>query len=292
MKKIKVILIDAFKPEYLKYAPYLSSLTQKYQWGELVVPFGHEGASEMLFKGYNDKIALIIKSDNSSLKWTRYFSWLGRFGVDSMINFIRLFKKEELFRTGNIPLRKLYKFDFSVKKPAYSGLPVEFKYFGELDRIGHEYGTKSQEIINAIKKIDENISKLNFDLVFSDHGMVDIANYVAVPETKNCFIDSDMARYWGNKEELLEIKKKLPLKYGKIINYRSPAYGDLIFLANTGVLISPNYWQGNRRIKGMHGYSPEHKDMKAIYILKKEGNKKNLHTEELHKIVEELIREK
>jgi predicted AlkP superfamily pyrophosphatase or phosphodiesterase len=218
MDKIDVILIDGFKPEYLKYAPYLSSLTNKYKWGELEVPFGHEGATEMVFKGHNDKISLFLKSEHSSLNWTKNFSWLEKFGdfgrllLDSMINLIRYLKKEQLFRTGKIPLKKLYKFDFSVSHPAHYNLPVNFWYIGELDKIGHEYGTKSEEMISMVKKIDDKISKLDFDVIFSDHGMVDITETISVPETDKCFIDSDMARYWGNKEELEDIKKKLPLK--------------------------------------------------------------------------------
>jgi hypothetical protein len=295
MKKLNIILIDAFKPEYLEYAPYLSSLTKKYQWGELEVPFGHESMTEVLFNGKSDKIALFLKKENSSLKWTKNFSWLEKFGdigriiLDCMINVGRLLKNEELFRTGKIPLKKLYRFDFSVGKPPFSEMPVNLKYFGELDKIGHKFGTKSKEIIETIKKIDKKISKINFDLIFSDHGMIEITDFVSVPETENCFIDSDMARYWGGKKELENIRKKLPLNKGKIINCKNKIYGELIFLANSGVLISPNYWQGSKKIKGMHGYNPKQKDMKGIYIINKQGSKKDIDTFELHKKFKQMI---
>jgi len=295
MKKTKVVMIDAFKPEYLKYAPYLNSLTKKYQWGELEMPLGHWSGMEIFFKGHSNKLALFYKTEKSSLKWTKYFYWLdafgnlGRFIIDLIINIFRFLKREELFRTGKIPLKRLHEFDFSVKKPLHNGLNVSYTYFGEADFIGHEYGTKSEEIINAVKELDRKLSGIDFDIILSDHGMSDINKLIKVPQTKNCFIDSDIARYWGNEEELKKIIKGLPMKYGKIINWPEKKYGDLIFLAKTGCLISPNFWQGKKIIKAMHGYDGKHKDMKAFYIIKKQGKKKNLKVKDLHGIFNKMI---
>ena len=295
MKKLKVIMIDAFKLEYLKYAPYLSSLTKKYEWGQLEMPSGHWGGMEVFFRGKSDKLALMYRSERSSLRWTRNFYWMENFGepgrllITCLINFIRLLKKKELFRIGQIPLKKLYKFDFSIGKSLFYNLPVEFFYIGDLDKVGHEYGTKSREIINAIRKLDNELSKRDFDIILSDHGMSDIKEIISVPETEDCFIDSDMARYWGNSEKLEEIKKRLPLQFGRIIEWPNKKYGELIFLANTGVLISPNYWQGNKIVKAMHGYNGKSKEIKAFYIIKNKGEKKNLKVGELHKIFREKL---
>ena len=118
---------------------------------------------------------------------------------------------------------------------------------------------------------------MKFDIILSDHGMADIKKIISVPETKDCFIDSDMARYWGEKPEFKS-------EYGKWITFKNKAYGEHIFLANEGVLILPNYWQGKTPVKAMHGYDAKGKNMKAFYIIKKEGKKKNLKVEELHKI--------
>ena len=296
MNKTKIIMIDGFKPEYLKYAPYLNSLTKKNKWGELEMPPGHEGAMEVFFRGETNKLALFYKSKNSSLKFIKYFSWLdnfgkiGRFIIDSLINFSRLIKRFELFRTGNIPLKKLHKFEMCIKKPFYEGLPVKYFYIGELDKIGHKYGAKSKEMIDAIKNVDKKIYRMDFDIILSDHGMADITKKVSVPKTENCFLDGDMARYWGGEKELEKIKEKLPLKNGKIISWPDKSYGDLIFMANTGVLIHPNFWDGKKPSKAMHGYDGKHKDMKAIYILNKKGERENIKVKELYNILKGMIK--
>lgn len=298
MKKLKIIMIDAFKPEYLKYAPYLSSLTKKYQWGGLEMPPGHGGGMEIFFKGKTDALASFYKKENSSLSWIRFFLWIeifrdfGRIIIDCMINFPRLIQGKELHKTGKIPLKQLYKMEMIDSKKFYKNLPIKYKYFSKLDKVGHKYGTESQEIIKEIKKIDKKISKMDFDIILSDHGMANIKKVVSVPETEDCIIDSDMVRYWGDEKELEEIREKLPLKDWKILNWSNKKFGDLIFLAETGVLISPNYWYGNKKIKAMHGYDGKDKEMKALYIIKKDGKKKNLKIEELHKIFEEMLKEK
>jgi predicted AlkP superfamily pyrophosphatase or phosphodiesterase len=294
MKKLRVIMLDAFKPQYLKHAPYLSSLTKKFQGGELEMPVGHEGGVEIIFNRESDKLALFYKEENSSLKFVKHFLFLekfgnkGRFILDCMINLPRFLRGYELFRTGKIPMKELWKVDFSVKKPLNKSARVKFKYFGELDKVGHEFGTKGKEIISAIKNLDKKISKMDFDLIFSDHGMIDVEKTISMPWTKNCFIDSDMARYWGEKEELEKIKKKLPLKDGKILDWDNEEYGQLIFVVNPGILILPNFWQGNEKVKAMHGYFGKHEEMNGIYILRKKGDKKNIKAFELHQILQEI----
>lgn len=302
MKKLKIIMIDAFKPIYLEHAPYLKALTKEYQHGELDMGLGHWRGVQILFEGKSDIIATFYKNEDfnnnqnkNQLNYLKYFIFLkyfgefGRFIIDILFNFPRLIKGYELIRTGNIPIDKLYKFDVAVKRHFAKKDNIEFRYFGELDKTGHKYGTKSPKIINEIKKLDKKISKItsqnNFNLIFSDHGMADIEKIISVPITKNCFIDSDIARYWGNEKELKEIKKQLPINDGKIINW-DKKYGQLIFLVNTGILIFPNFWN-KKPVKAMHGYDGKDKDMKAFYLIKKPGIGKNLKVEELHEILKE-----
>lgn len=295
MTKLNIIMIDAFKPEYLRYAPYLSSLTKEYKWGKLEMPSGHGGGMEIFFKGKSNILATFYKKENSSLSWIKYFSWLERFGkagifiIDSIINSIRLIQGKELHRTGKIPLKRLAKFEMVDSKDFYKNLKINYEYIPELDRVGHKYGTKSKEIIDAIKKIDKKASQIKFDIILSDHGMADIIKKIEVPLTINCFIDSDMARYWGDKEELERIKKQLPMEDGKILNWNDKKFGDLIFLAKTGVIISPNFWYGKEIPKAMHGYDGKNKEMKAIYIINKKGKKMDLKVEELHQIFKEML---
>ena len=67
-KKLKVIMIDGFKPSYLEHAPYLRSLSEKLQWGELEMPPGHWGGVEVLFRGKSDILAVFYRSNKSSFR--------------------------------------------------------------------------------------------------------------------------------------------------------------------------------------------------------------------------------
>jgi predicted AlkP superfamily pyrophosphatase or phosphodiesterase len=286
-KRKTIICIDSFKLDYLKHAPYLSSLTKKYQHGRLYFPLGFWGGMETFFTGSSKILAFYYFSKDSSLKWTKRFVWLGKLPLNCMINFIRLLRREELFFTYNIPLNKLWMFDTAVKKPLHRRLNINYIHFGRLDRIAHKYGTTSDKTIACIKRIDKKLSKMKFDLLMSDHGMVDVKEIIKVPESRICFLDGTLARYWGSKAELDGIKKKLPLNKGKIITWPDKSYGELIFLANPGMLILPNYWQGKNPCKGMHGYSPSCKETQGFYIIKQEGKRKDLKISELKNLLKQ-----
>tara|TARA_Y100000310_G_C20655354_1_gene801700 strand:+ start:403 stop:1287 length:885 start_codon:yes stop_codon:yes gene_type:complete len=289
--KTRVILIDAFKPEYLQYAPYLRSLSEKNQWGDLNMGIGHWRGVDVLFNGKSEIIANFCK-DRNRLRYLRYFTFLdsfgktGRFIVDVLFNLPRLFRGYEIFKTGKIPVKMLCKLDVSYGKHVAKNHDIDFVYFGELDELGHRYGTNSFEIIKAVREIDKKVSLMRFDLIFSDHGMVNVEKIVRVPITEDCFIDSDMARYWGSEDEMKRIKDKLPMEHGKIIEWNKK-YGDLIFLVNTGVLIFPDFWN-EKIVRGMHGYDGQHKDMKAFYLLNKNGSREDLKVEELHEVLNEI----
>ena len=287
-------MIDAFKPAYLEHAPFLKSLTMKYQHGELNMGFGHWRGVEVLFKGNSEVIANFYHGGDGSLaylkhfQWLQYFGKLGRLCIDILFNFPRWLKGYELFRTGNIPLKRLHMFDVAVKQHI-AKQECEFFYFGDLDYLGHRYGTQSPQVTAAIKEIDKKISVMDFDFIFSDHGMIDITKTIAVPYSRDCFIDSDMARYWGSKKELDEIKNKLPLMSGNIVKWNTK-YGELIFLAHTGVLLFPNFWS-KTIVKAMHGYDGKHPEMKAFYILKKKGGRKDITARQLHVALEAYKKE-
>ena len=285
-RKLKVIMIDAFKPAYLEYAPYLRSLVEGNEWGELTMTAGHWGCIEVLFEGKSSILGIFRKGDGK-LKWLSWFEWLerfgklGRLGVDVLFNIPRLFRGYEMFKTGKIPVRQLSKMDVSVGRHFAKNEWVDFFYFGELDDMGHEFGPDSLEIREAVREIDESLKGMEFDLIFSDHGMVEVNRVVEVPRSGDCFIDSDMARYWGPDEELKVIREGLPLEYGSVLDWPDKRFGDLIFMANSGVLIYPNYFN-DRVVKGMHGYDGKDKEMRAFYLLDKKGERKDLNVYELH----------
>ena len=271
---MKVICIDAFKLEYLEFAPFLKSLTEKNQYGKLKVPLGYEGGMDIFFNGRSDILAMFYKSENSSLKWTKYFSFLPRIILDVLINLQRLLKNNRrFFRTYNIPKNKIFNFETAVNKVPGQYINFEYELIEELDKISHMYGTKSKETEDCVKRIDERLSKEDFDIVMSDHGMVDVKEVINVSITNDCFIDGVMARYWGECP-------KLPLDKGKFIK-TDKKWGDCVFLANPGVLICPNFFTNNE-IKGMHGYGS---NCEGFYIIKKEGKRKDLDIKNLHKLL-------
>ena len=146
----KVICIDSFKPSYLEYAPFLSSLTKKYQYGKLKVPTGFWGGMETFFKGESNTLAFYYHSNDSSLRWTKRFTFLGRRILEIIINLQRLFRNQrQFFLTHNIPLKELYKFESAVKREFTQDADCDYIHIGELDGIAHKHGTKAKETINC-----------------------------------------------------------------------------------------------------------------------------------------------
>ena len=275
MKKI-VVMLDSFKPEYLKHTAYLKEKTKELQHGELETPLGFWGGMDTFFHGKSDKLAFFYYNEKSSWRWIKYFTWLGRFPTDVILNLWNFFWGDTLFKTNNIPLRNFHKFDTDVKIPLHKRTKTKYITFHELDGIAHKFGTKSQQVRKEVERIDKILKKIKWDIIMSDHGMLDIKEFVKVPETEKCFIDSTLARYWGKKP------KEMPMGKCKLVKWKNKKYGDYIYLANSGVCFFPNYWQ-TKECKAMHGYNPKLKDMKAFYMINRKGKKKNLTMGELHR---------
>ena len=123
---------------------------------------------------------------------------------------------------------------------------------------------------------------------FSDHGMVptrrteDLMRLVhslglRVPEDYLPFYDSTMARFWCNTERARDSLTVLleGLNFGRILPDEEMAslgalfpdrrFGDLIFLAEPGVIIAPSY-MGRNGPRGMHGFHPNHELSDAMLI--------------------------
>lgn len=167
-------------------------------------------------------------------------------------------------------------------------------YLGELDAAGHKFGIDFDSIKPSLINVDtviNNMYKIFTDksyslIVLGDHGMVPIIKNVdildvlkknGVKNSKNLlvFLDSTYARFWSNDEHLLsEIGSILEREFkddGIIVNkenfnmYGIPLdiknsedsylYGDLVWCANPGILISPDYFNDIKpSCSGMHGY--------------------------------------
>ena len=193
-------------------------------------------------------------------------------------------------------------------------IDLYFIHLVDLDKTMHEFGTKHENSIKEIKKQDEYASlivnefKSKFKdpkiIIWSDHGFTDIKGYINIENTVkkfkniNYFLDSTIARFWFKdnkfKEELLKELNKI--QNGHIINlnekskYNVPLgreYGEIIFVVNPGFLILPNFYQGNKPCKGMHGYMPDKANLDAFFIINKKTNKKILNMDEALSLLED-----
>ncbi|MBI9054682.1 MAG: alkaline phosphatase family protein [Bacteroidales bacterium] len=161
-----------------------------------------------------------------------------------------------------------------------------FIYISDLDNTGHKYGgisaeydTKLTEIIHYIKSVVTSFDKeeqVNY-IIFGDHGMVNVKKYInlerilkklplQIEKDYIYFLDSTMARFWfyNEKAEKLIYHALAELEGGSWINdedktqykirYNHNKFGDAIWWVNDESIISPNFWQCEKKIKGMHGY--------------------------------------
>lgn len=175
-----------------------------------------------------------------------------------------------------------------------------FINFWGLDSLTHEVGLNSTkrndkliELDSYVKVLAENFKENHpnpYIAIISGHGMLEIKKTINVKEIIAnlglkefedylIFLDSTMARFWfRNEKASYKIKNELRnLSNGRILekkdlianhlNFPHNKYGDLIFLADPGTMILPNYFQGNKKIHAMHGYEPGHPDLKALSII-------------------------
>jgi len=174
---------------------------------------------------------------------------------------------------------------------------IVLAYIAAIDHDGHVYGINSPEFEQRLRIFDElfaafltRIQKIgNVSItIFSDHGMKNVDGTVDVKQIIDStglklendfipFLDSTMARFLvcnNNAKELLTetlegisggrlLTNDELVKYK--INFKTREYGDLIFLADPGKLILPNFYSVlGRPGKGMHGWDPDDKSQDSF----------------------------
>ncbi|HEY3861968.1 MAG TPA: alkaline phosphatase family protein [Verrucomicrobiae bacterium] len=164
-----------------------------------------------------------------------------------------------------------------------------FQYWPGLDGMLHFLGNRSPEIPVKLRVYEDWIGQLlaaaraHYEevrlYVFSDHGMancdtlLDLQREIAalplrVPDDYAVVYDSTMARFWffNDRARWLVTRRLQEIKQGRIVPdeeleklgafFPDRYFGELIFLAQEGVLIVPSH-MGARPIRGMHGYHPD-----------------------------------
>lgn len=175
-----------------------------------------------------------------------------------------------------------------------------FLHTSLLDSVGHKYGPYSDEISSALRRLDRVMKKIcsflknrygEFNLVtIGDHGMAEVKEIVDIERRIKeldlkvvkdyvYFLDSTLARFWffNEKAKRLIIPVLSKIEKGGILaeeeidryhlKYPHNKFGDLIFLADPGILIYPNFWNNSIPEKGMHGYAPEYSGQQPAFII-------------------------
>ena len=180
--------------------------------------------------------------------------------------------------------------------------PFVFLFISDLDDLGHTFGPNSDQVREKLGEIDrfaeeaysllkKSVNVINL-LVFGDHGMVeverefDMAGYLKktkaiVGKHYLYFLDSTIARFWffnpGAEEEITGVLAEIG--HGTLItedrfeefkiDYGHNRFGELFWVCEGGEIILPNYFQGKKRVKGMHGYLPAVRDNHSALVLKR-----------------------
>lgn len=180
-------------------------------------------------------------------------------------------------------------------------------YIGTIDTVGHKYGADIESIKPYLYEVDCELKRIYeiancngyFFSVLGDHGMVPVTDKInIIKEIEKCnltigidyeaFYDSTIARFWfynGKAKKLITqtlserfSKYGLLIEAGEAVKHRipmdivnkdgSPVYGNLVWCANPGVLISPDYFHSTEASEnGMHGYlSVVRGDGTGLYI--------------------------
>jgi hypothetical protein len=200
---------------------------------------------------------------------------------------------------------------------------VLFIYTAELDAVMHSEGVFSARTGDKLKEQERRITDLyraaqdsyeNVSLsVFSDHGMLDVTEShdlmghiesslgLKAPSDYLPFYDSTIARFWGNKQGVLDrIRDSLEgLDYGRIIDrgeleslglaFGDTAFGELIFLLEPGHVILPSF-MGRRQPAAMHGYDPKHRLSSGAFLSNRPPKRVPRHIKDMMEVMVEAVR--
>ncbi len=169
-------------------------------------------------------------------------------------------------------------------------------YTPYIDAFLHGHVGDREAVAGAVALIEKKISRVvelarktraDVDvIIFSDHGMAETTGEHDVMKTVmglslrqgrdyHVFYDSTMARFWFEsphaRDTIISALEKLDcgatlsdddLKREGVF-FDDNRFGEVVFLMNPTKLIVPSY-MGGKAPRGMHGFSPEHKDSYAM----------------------------
>jgi hypothetical protein len=172
-----------------------------------------------------------------------------------------------------------------------------FLYTAGLDADLHRCGTTARQVRERLAWYGERIDRIaaaareagGADItVLGDHGMCDVARFVNIMEPVDAlgldiprdyvpFYDSTMARFKINSSRARDVLEKLlrGQPSGRIVSFddlrglgvafADGRFGDLVFLADPGVVILPSH-MGSEPVAAMHGYHPDTEGMYSVML--------------------------
>jgi len=195
---------------------------------------------------------------------------------------------------------KFYHDQFNTEyfwKESVLSAPLTLYYTTIFDTAAQKYGIDNEKFRKIARSMDAKIisflemHKEKNILIISDHGMVRTRKVIVIEQELKkaglingkdfiAVFDPTFARFWITDNNIIQKIKKffsshpdfefLDQKKQKMyhVNFKNNKYGDLMFLCNPGVVLTLNPLQKKFRhgIKAMHGYSPDEKEMDAIFI--------------------------
>jgi hypothetical protein len=168
-------------------------------------------------------------------------------------------------------------------------------YTAGLDSDMHRHGSAAPRVRERLAWYGNRIDRIaaaaddvgGADIVvLGDHGMCDVTRsadimgpvaHLGLRIPRDCipFYDSTMARFKINSARARDSLENLlgGQSFGRILGaaeleglgvaYTDGRFGDLVFLADPGVLIIPSY-MGSEAVAAMHGYHPDSEDMFSV----------------------------
>lgn len=170
-----------------------------------------------------------------------------------------------------------------------------FLYTAGLDADLHRCGTTTRQVRERLAWYGERIDRIaaaargsgGADIqVLGDHGMCDVTGSIDIKEPVDAlgldipgdyvpFYDSTMARFKINSSRARDVLEKLlhGLRSGRILKldelkglgvaFADGRFGDIVFLADPGVIILPSH-MGSEPVAAMHGYHPDAEGMYSV----------------------------
>ncbi len=169
------------------------------------------------------------------------------------------------------------------------GHDLYYQQISETDQMAHIHGVNSEVFRGVLRHFDEEVrgtyhlandiyEDVNL-LVFGDHGMEDVEKIVDISLNLTpynelwdyMYLKSSAAiQFWVFNSKVRDkiLDDRQLNKHGRFIESPSPRQGDLIWLADNGIMVNPCHFHNRGDVqRAMHGWDPEWEPMQGTAII-------------------------